>query len=110
MQVIIESGYTQRVGPLSNHETVSQLPVYNTYYKRINNPLVLCEENGNGISFKIVEYAPYAFQAPQYELEICFCRKKVWYNLKAYSVNKKDLTKKKIKELEQSLVKMFLGI
>lgn len=105
MQAITESGYV-----LNNHDAISSLDILNNYYKRIDNPLVMCEENGNSISFKITEYAVYSHLPPQYEITICFCKKGVWYNLKAYSINKEDFTKEKIKELEDSLVKMFLGI
>lgn len=107
MQAITESGYV-----LNNNINwqVSSLPVHNNYYKRIDNPLVLCEENGDRISFHCTEYAVYQNLPPQYELSICFCKNGKWWDLKVYSVNQDLFTKETIQELEEQLVNMFLKL
>lgn len=105
MQAITESGYIQYTDSMP-----TTLEVHNYFHKRINNPVVACEENGDWISFSCVEYAVFRYLPPQYELSICFCKNGRWWNLKVYSLNQSDFTKETIQELEEQLVNMFLKL
>lgn len=105
MDLLLQNGYV-----LKEEKEISALAIHNNYFKRINNPLVLCEENDDKLSFHIVEYAVSKSMTPQYELSICFCKNGNWWNLKCYSINQSDLTKDKLIELESKMVEMFLSI
>ena len=101
---ITESGYIQYTDTIPY-----ALEVYNCFHKQLNNPLVACEENGNLISFKCIEYAVYCHLPPQYELSLCFRKNGKWWDLKAYSMNQSDFNKQAIQEVEDQLINMFLS-
>ncbi len=105
MQALIESGYIQYTEPMHR-----ALETYNRFIKRVNSPLVSCEENDDRVSFHCIEYAAYKNLPPRYELSICFCKGGNWWNLKAYSISQSDFTQRTIQELEQKLIALFGAI